>query len=74
MNIGNLQASRGRIQEAIEQLQVDWRAASETWTDHNAAQFAEQHLAPVFEEFRTALPAISHLVQVIQAASRDLEE
>ncbi|MBL8850320.1 MAG: hypothetical protein JNG89_11635 [Planctomycetaceae bacterium] len=74
MNTGNLQAARGRMQEAIEQLQIDWNAASQTWVDHNAAQFSEEHLGPVFEEFRTALPAISHLVQVLQAASRELEE
>lgn len=74
MNTGNLQAAEGRIQEALEQLQFDWRAASETWVDHNAAQFAELNLQPIWEEFKTALPAISHLVQVVQAASRDLEE
>jgi hypothetical protein len=74
MNTGNLQAARGRIQEALEQLQMDWRAASETWVDHNAAQFADLHLQPVWEEFQSALPAISHLVQVVQAASRQLEE
>ena len=74
MNTGNLQAARGRIEEALEQLQLDWRTASETWTDHNAEQFAEGHLQPVWEEFRTALPAMSQLVQVVQAASRELEE
>ena len=74
MNTGNLQAARGRIQEALEKLQVDWRAASETWVDHNASQFAELHLQPVSEEFQAALPAISNLVQIVQAASRALEE
>lgn len=74
MNTGNFQAAHGRIEEALEQLQLDWRAASETWVDHNAAQFAELHLQPVWEEFRTALPAISQLVQIVQAAGRDLEE
>jgi hypothetical protein len=74
MNTGNLQAARGRIEEALELLQLDWRTAAETWTDRNAEQFAEGHLQPVWEEFRTALPAISHLVQVVQAASRELEE
>jgi hypothetical protein len=74
MNTGNLQAARGRIEEALEQLQLDWRTASETWADQNAAQFDEQHLQPIWEEFRTALPAISQLVQIVQAASRQLEE
>jgi hypothetical protein len=74
MNTGNLQAARGRIEEALEQLRNDWRAASETWADQNAAQFAEIQLQPVWEEFQTALPAISQLVQVVQAAGRDLEE
>jgi len=74
MNTGNLQAARGRIEESLEQLQLDWRTASETWADHNAAQFAELHLQPIWEEFQTALPAISQLVQVVQAATRQLEE
>lgn len=74
MNTGNLQAARGRIEEALEQLQLDWRSASETWADRNAEQFVEGHLQPVWEEFRTSLPAISHLVQIVQAASRELEE
>lgn len=74
MNTGNLQAARGRIQEAIEQLELDWRTASETWVDRNADQFSEQHLQPIWEEFQSALPAIAKLVQVVQAARRELEE
>lgn len=74
MHTGNLQAARGRIQDALEKLHLDWNAASETWADQNAAQFAELHLQPIWEEFQTAMPAISHLAQVVQAASRELEE
>jgi cell fate (sporulation/competence/biofilm development) regulator YmcA (YheA/YmcA/DUF963 family) len=44
------------------------------WTDRNAAQFDELHLQPLWEDFQTALPAIAQLVQVIQAAGRELEE
>lgn len=74
MNTGNLQAARGRIQDALEKLHLDWNVASQTWVDHNADQFAEHYLQPIWEEFQTALPAISQLTQVVQSASRELEE
>lgn len=74
MNTGNLQAARGRIQDALEKLHLDWHVASQTWVDHNADQFSEHYLQPIREEFQTALPAISQLTQVVQSASRELEE
>jgi hypothetical protein len=74
MHVGNLQSGSGRIQEALEQLQLAWAGAAEVWKDANARSFDEQHLRTIVDEINVAIPAISHLAQVLQAARRELEE
>jgi hypothetical protein len=74
MNVGNLQAGSGRLQEALEQLQLAWAGAAEVWKDANARNLDEQHLRTIAEEINVAIPAISHLAQVLQSARRELEE
>ena len=74
MHVGNFQSASGRLQEALDQLQLAGGTTAEFWRDANAAEFEEQHLQPVFEEFQAAIPAVSQLTQVIQAAVRELEE
>lgn len=74
MNVGNLQSGSGRLQEALEELQFAWAAAAEVWNDANSRNFEEQHLRTIQEEVNAALPAVAHLVQVLQAARRELEE
>jgi len=74
MNVGNLQAGSGRLQEALEQLQLSWAIAAEVWKDANARSFGEQHLQTIAEEVNVAVPAVSHLAQVLQSARRELEE
>ena len=74
MHVGNFQAASGRLQEALEQLQLAWGTTTEYWRDTNAAEFEEQHLRQLMEEFKAAQPAVSQLTQIIQAAVRELEE
>ncbi len=74
MHVGNFQAASGRLQESLEQLQLAWADAAELWRDSNADQFEEQHLRQIFDEFKTALPAVSQLTQIVQSAVRELEE
>ena len=74
MHIGNFQAASGRLQESLEQLQFAWADSAELWRDANASEFEEQHLRLIFEEFQTALPAVSQLTQLLQSAVRELEE
>lgn len=74
MHVGNFQAASGRLQESLEQLQFAWADAAELWRDSNADQFEEQHLRQIFDEFKTALPAVSQLTQIVQSAVRELEE
>jgi uncharacterized protein YukE len=74
MNVGNLQAGSGRLQEALEELQRAWSETTEVWKDANARNFDEQYLRTIAEEINVAIPAISHLAQVLQTAHRELEE
>lgn len=74
MNLGNVQAGAGRLQEALESLQRVWADTAEHWQDDNSRHIEEQHLRPVAEEVSAALTAIGHLSTVLQTARRELEE
>jgi hypothetical protein len=74
MNTGNIQSAVGRLQEALDTLQIAWGQTAEVWRDENSRLFQEERLRVVAEEVSAAIPAISNLAQVIQAAQRDLEE
>lgn len=74
MNTGNIQSAVGRLQDALDTLQIAWGQTAEVWRDENSRLFEEERLRTVAEEVSAAIPAISNLAQVIQAAQRDLEE
>lgn len=74
MNLGNLQSAAGRIQEALEDLQVAWAATREHWDDQPARDFEEQVLAVISQEVSTAFPALGQLTQSFQAAGRACSE
>jgi hypothetical protein len=74
MNSGNIQSAVGRLQEALDTLQIAWGRTADVWRDDNRRTFEEERLKQVGEEVAAAIPAISNLAQVIQAAQRDLEE
>ena len=74
MQPGNISSAAGRIQEALEELQVAWSTASDHWRDASSENIAENRLKPIEHEVRIALPAISHLLQVLSQAKRELEE
>ncbi len=74
MNAGNIQAAVGRLQEALDTLQIAWGQTADVWRDDNRRSFEEERLHNVAEEVVAAIPAISNLAQVIQVAQRELEE
>ena len=74
MNTGNIQAASARLQEAFDTLQIAWQQTADVWRDENRRLFEEERLRVVGEELVAAIPAISNLAQVIQAAVRELEE
>ena len=74
MNSGNIQSVVGRLQEALDTLKISWEQTADVWRDDNRRTFEEERLKNVAEEVAAAIPAISNLAQVIQAAQRDLEE
>ena len=69
MQPGNILAAAGRMQEAVEQLQIAWSTTKDHWNDAQALQFEEDQLRPIFERINTALPAMNQMAQALQQAS-----
>jgi hypothetical protein len=74
MNPGNLQAASGRLQEALEKLQLAWSTAREEWRDENSRHLEEEILEPLAAEVAAAIPTIGHLTQTLAQARRECEE
>jgi hypothetical protein len=74
MHIGNLQGSAGRLQEALETLQLAWQRAADHWRDERSQAIEEECLRPLAQEVNAALPAISHMAQVLAQAARECNE
>ncbi len=68
MQPGNIVAAAGRMQEAMEQLQIKWGATRDHWNDSMAERFEDQHIRPMLEQMNTALPALSQMAQALQQA------
>ncbi len=69
-----LESASGRLRDSWEVLTAHWSGLQEYWQDANARDFGENHLQPLSREMQLALPAISHLAQVIAAAERELAD
>lgn len=74
MHIGNIQAAAGRLQEALEALQLAWQKTADYWHDERSRQVEEELLRPIAEEATIALPAVSQISQLLAAAARELNE
>lgn len=74
MHIGNLQAAAGRLQDALEQLQLAWDRAGEDWRDENSRRVQEELLAPLAHEVLSAVPAIGQMSQSLQQAVRECSD
>jgi hypothetical protein len=74
MHVGNLQAGAGKLHESLETLQAKWGQVSDVWRDEQSRRFEEEHLRHVAEDVQAVLPAVAHVVQVLQAANRELSD
>ena len=68
MHPGNIVAAGGRLQEAMEQLQIAWGGVREHWNDGVAQHFEEQHIRPIVERINVAMPALTQMSQALQQA------
>ncbi len=68
MQPGNIVAAAGRMQEAMEQMQIAWSSTRDHWNDGQAQRFDEEQIRPVFERINIALPAMSQMAQALQQA------
>ncbi|MCA9045611.1 MAG: hypothetical protein KDA69_14890 [Planctomycetaceae bacterium] len=74
MNLGNLQSSAGRLQEAVDVLMERWENTRDVWRDERARKLEEEYLMPLREQLAITLPAVGLMTQAIAAAQRDLNE
>lgn len=74
MHVGNLQAAAGRLQDALDQLQLAWQRTRDEWCDENSRFVEEELLQPLAEEVQGALPAIGLMSQTLQQAVRECHE
>jgi hypothetical protein len=74
MQVGNIQAGAGKLQESLDLLQTAWGRVSDVWRDEQSRRFEEEHLRHVAEDVHTVLPAVGHIVQVLQSANRELSD
>ena len=44
------------------------------WRDDQSRRFEEEHLRHVAEDVQSVLPAVSHMIQVLQLANRELSD
>ena len=69
MQPGNIVAAAGRMQEAMEQLQIAWSSVHDHWNDGKAQKFEADQIRPIIERINTALPAMNQMAQALQQAS-----
>lgn len=74
MHLGNIQAAAGRLQEALEALQLSWQKAADAWHDERSQYVEEKQLKPIAEQVTISVPAIGQMSQVLAAASRELND
>ena len=74
MKDAGLQSEIGRIEEATEVLLARWAETQQTWKDGNARSVDDNFMLPLRELVLAAIPAISHLSDVIQHSARTVAD
>ncbi|WP_437194252.1 hypothetical protein [Planctomicrobium sp. SH527] len=74
MRSTNLHSAAGRIQEALEELQMAWQATKEHWADQQAIHFEQTYMKKIADEVSAVFPAIGQVSQTFGSASRDCSE
>ena len=62
------------MQEAMEQMQIQWSSTRDHWNDSMAQHFEDQHIRPIFERINIALPAMTQMAQALQQALSQCNE
>ncbi len=68
-----LEAGRGMLYSALQNLQAHWDAASPYWQDSMRVQFVEQVWEPLQQQVKTALEAIDQLQVLLNQMRHDCE-
>ena len=69
----DLATGAGRIQHALEHLEMVWNESASQWNDAVSRNFQEHHLEPMVPRLKLALDAIGRMSLLINEVERDCE-
>ncbi|MBN1851170.1 MAG: hypothetical protein JW829_00540 [Pirellulales bacterium] len=67
----DLVTGAAKLQEALENLQLQWQQSADQWRDNVSHQFAKNHLDPLSPIIKSTVDAIGRMANVIDQAERD---
>ncbi len=67
----SLQASRVRLEHALQELLVRWDEVKARWDDAMSRDFEERHLRPLEPRIRNAMAAMEKMAEKLDRARRD---
>lgn len=70
MHHPGMQSEMGKLADSLESLLAKWDQTTDTWRDENARSIEEEHIEPIADAIRAAMPAIGHMSDVAQASFR----
>jgi hypothetical protein len=71
MNLANLSAATGRLQDAVDVLNAAWTETQVHWNDGNSRKLDEKQLRPLGIEVVAAYAAIRGLADALAKAERE---
>ena len=69
----DLDTSSAHLRDAINELQIAWQEASESWNDQVSQNFCETHLEPIGPAMKLSLDAISRMQQILNTMQKECE-
>ena len=74
MKVGDLSSGAAKLANALKQLNIKWKSATDTWRDGRARSFHKENIEPLLPAVKETLDALGRLAEVLDRASRDVSE
>ncbi|HEY0984138.1 MULTISPECIES: hypothetical protein [unclassified Schlesneria] len=74
MTLGNLTDGAGQLKMAGDKLTAAWEAARQDWNDVVSRTMEEEQLAPLLQQLRSTLDAVTRTSTVLAKAVRECED
>jgi hypothetical protein len=69
----SLLVGQAKLNEALKDLRIVWRATRERWDDEASLAFEKDHLEPLEPMIRSTTMALARLDELARAAQRECE-